>query len=110
MVIGDFDESAAPGVPPRNDEKRVTAFCRSAPPEEDEALEPPEPLEPVEPEFELLLLLPHAPTARASATDAVAMHARRPRLLVIDSPLVVTGSLLGCRRRPACSPRGDPEA
>src|SRR5690348_5363030 len=94
MVIGDLDESAAPVPPPRKAEKRVTAFCRSAPPPEDEEapVEPPEPLEPVEPlEFELLLL-PHAPSASASATDAVAMHARRPRLLVIDSPLVVTGS------------------
>src|SRR5690349_7538929 len=107
MVIGDLDESAAPVPPPRKEEKVVTAFCRSAPPDDEDALfEPLEPLEPVEPEFELLLL-PHAASARAAAAHADAPRTRRLALLVINSPLRVTGPPVHSRRgRRPSGPQG----
>src|SRR3954447_5538462 len=92
-VIGDFDVSAAPGVPPTNFDSWDVALSRAAPVSAD-ALEV-EPLE-LELELELESLPPHAATARAATRHAAA--APKPRLALLLMNLSSFSSTL---------PRGD---
>jgi hypothetical protein len=73
-VTGDFDESAAPAVPPTYVEKRWTAAFVAADVEPVSPVPAPPGLD--ELELELPSLPPHAPTATVSATDAIATSAR----------------------------------